>query len=155
MFLQVSVILFMGGAWSRGWCLLPGEGRGYLLLGDVCSQEVPAPGGGACSQGGAWWRPPPPTAIAVGGTHPTGMHSCYMICMILRLPFECNSCFITFFDCDKSLSRVNVLIDIHATHSEIKSLLLFGNENTILEINATFYLNQSQSQSLSHHVNGP
>ena len=30
-----------------------------------------APGGGGC----AWWRPPG-TATAVGGTHPTGMHSC-------------------------------------------------------------------------------
>ena len=26
--------------------------------------------------GGAWWRHPPGTATAVGGTHPTGMHSC-------------------------------------------------------------------------------
>ena len=37
-----------------GWCLVPGRG---LVLGGV-------PGGD------------PPTATAVGGTHPTGMHSC-------------------------------------------------------------------------------
>ena len=36
---------------------------------------VPAPGG-AWSRGG-WWRHPPGTATAAGGTHPTGMHSCY------------------------------------------------------------------------------
>ena len=33
-------------------------------------------GGGALSRGGAWWIPPR-TATAAGGTHPTGMHSCY------------------------------------------------------------------------------
>ena len=45
-----------GGAWSEG-CLLRG-------------------GTGVYSGGGAWWRPPP-TATAAGGTHPTGMHSCF------------------------------------------------------------------------------
>ena len=37
--------------------------------------------GGAWSGGvGAWWKhpPPTPTATAAGGTHPTGMHSCYL-----------------------------------------------------------------------------
>ena len=38
------------GAWSRRECLVPG---------------------------GGWWRPPW-TATAVGSTHPTGMHSCYI-----------------------------------------------------------------------------
>ena len=55
---------------------------------------VPGPGGeGAwsqrrvCSRGGAWSRgvcsggvpgeDPPETATATGGTHPTGMHSCF------------------------------------------------------------------------------
>ena len=38
---------------------------------------VSAPGGCLLlGGGGAWWRPPP-TATAAGGTHPTGMHSCY------------------------------------------------------------------------------
>ena len=70
----------------RGVCLLPGacllpEGgsgprRGCLLW-----------GGGAWSQGGwgqvVWSRgvpgveTPPTTATAAGGTHPTGMHSCF------------------------------------------------------------------------------
>ena len=33
-------------------------------------------------RGGGWWRPPipPGTATAAGGTHPTGMHSCYNCC---------------------------------------------------------------------------
>ena len=41
-------------------------------------------GGGAWSRGGApglrgsWWRPPE-TATAVGGTHPTGMYSCFKL----------------------------------------------------------------------------
>ena len=43
-----------GGAWSRGVCMV---------------------------LGGAWSRgletPPPPTATAAGGTHPTGVRSCF------------------------------------------------------------------------------
>ena len=40
--------------------------------------------GGGSAPGGAWWRHPPPgTATAVGGTHPTGMHSCYISDYIL------------------------------------------------------------------------
>ena len=39
---------------------------------------VAGPRGGVCSGGVPGGDPPPPrTAIAVGGTHPTGMHSCY------------------------------------------------------------------------------
>ena len=34
------------------------------------------PGGRGTLSGGAW--SPPPTATAAGGTHPTGMHSCYL-----------------------------------------------------------------------------
>ena len=48
--------LVLGGA-SPGVCLLP---RGCLL------------------GGGSWWRPPG-TATAAGGTHPTRMHSCFII----------------------------------------------------------------------------
>ena len=65
MFLQVSVILFTGvGCLVRGWvgCLVP---EGMPGLGEVCSGV----------EGGAWWKPPR-TAIAAGGTHPTGMNSC-------------------------------------------------------------------------------
>ena len=36
------------------------------------------PGGGACS-GGVPGGDPHPTATAAGGTHPTGMHSCWLI----------------------------------------------------------------------------
>ena len=47
---------------------------------------VPPPGGGVSAPGGVWsqggacWRPTHPTpgtATAAGGTHPTGMHSCF------------------------------------------------------------------------------
>ena len=46
---------------------------------------VPGPGGvpgpeGVWSQGGAW--SPHRTATAAGGTHLTGMHSCYLCCPI-------------------------------------------------------------------------
>ena len=61
MFLQVSVILFTGGevpAW--GGCL---------------SRGVPGPGG-LPGPGGCLVETPP-TATSVGGTHPTGMHSCF------------------------------------------------------------------------------
>ena len=65
--------------------------------------EVPVPGGvpgrggsapggglgGVCSQGGAWWRPPG-TATAAGGTHPTGMHSCFMLLFtLMNLKSKC------------------------------------------------------------------
>ena len=63
MFLQVSVILFTGGgAWS---------------------------GGGACSQGGGVPGPgrclveTPRMATAAGSTHPTGMHSCFVMRYVL------------------------------------------------------------------------
>ena len=51
--------LVSGGAWSVG---VPG-------LGGVCARGCLVPGGGD----------PPGTATAAGGTHPTGMHSCYFI----------------------------------------------------------------------------
>ena len=55
------------GIWSGG-CLVLG---GCLLPGGSGPGGMPAPGG-------AWWRPPTPwMATAAGGTHPTGMHSCY------------------------------------------------------------------------------
>ena len=57
---------------------------GCLVL-EGSALDVSAPGGclvleGVCSRGG--WMPggdPPGTATAAGGTHPNGMHSCYVI----------------------------------------------------------------------------
>ena len=105
--LHLFVILFTGKVPGPRGCLLPGGGgapapRGRcLLLGGVCSRGsapggcllpggsapvgVPAPRGvcswrgGACSRGGAWWRPPR-TTTAAGGTHPTAVHSCFLLC---------------------------------------------------------------------------
>ena len=62
MFLQVSVILFTGGSG----------------LGGICSQ------GAACSRGVP--GEDPPTATAAGGTHPTGMHSCFVPVKLDPLP---------------------------------------------------------------------
>ena len=78
MFLHLSVSHSVhGGAGPRG---VPGPG-GCLVKGGVPG-PVPGPGGclvkgvylvpGCLLGEGAWWRPP----TAVGGTHPTGMHSC-------------------------------------------------------------------------------
>ena len=58
----------------RGGCLVPGGLSG--------------PGGGGsgprgCLVPGVVWRPPV-TATAVGGTHPTGMHSSWKYCYILN-----------------------------------------------------------------------
>ena len=36
--------------------------------------------GGAWSWGGGLVETPPEPATAAGGTHPTGMHSCYLMC---------------------------------------------------------------------------
>ena len=55
------------GCLVPGGCLLLGGGAapgGYLLLG----------GPGLGGAGGD-----PPTATAAGGTHPTGMHSCFVL----------------------------------------------------------------------------
>ena len=75
-------------------------GQGYNFTG-VCDfihgGGVPGPGGawsggsvpgaclvwGVCSKGGAWWRPPG-RATATGGTHPTGMHSCWLIFFLIQ-----------------------------------------------------------------------
>ena len=57
----------MGGVWSGG----------CLPLGGVCLWEGSGLGGGLVL-GGAWWSPPG-TATAAGGTHPIGMHSCYLL----------------------------------------------------------------------------
>ena len=56
--------------------------HGALLRGRKCflngawSQVGSGPGGCMSGLGGAWWRPPR-TATAAGGTHRTGMHSCF------------------------------------------------------------------------------
>ena len=77
MFLQVCVCP-QGGAWSRGGAWSQG---GCLLWG------VPALGG---AWGGAWSRgrrgvdPPPEMATAAGGMHPTGMHSCSIVQILLK-----------------------------------------------------------------------
>ena len=72
MFLHMSVILSTGGVplqgggvWSGGAWSWGRAGLGGLVLG--------VPG-----LGGAWWRPPLQTATAACGTHPTGMHSCFI-----------------------------------------------------------------------------
>ena len=57
-----------GGAWSGG---VPCP-RGCLLLG-VCLLP-----GAACSRRGVPGGDPPRTATAAGGTHSTGMHSCWI-----------------------------------------------------------------------------
>ena len=82
-FSQASVILSTGGVCSRG---VPGPGG---LLG---GRRVPGPGGvcsGGCLVWGGTWLggsasggpggDPPGTATAAGGTHPTGMHSCWKL----------------------------------------------------------------------------
>ena len=57
----------VGGAWSGG-CMVPG--------GMVPGGYVHGPRG-VHGPGGAWWSHP--TVTAVGSTHPTGMHSCYVV----------------------------------------------------------------------------
>ena len=67
MFLLVSVILFTVGSLStRRVCLLGGLPTGGIcLLGGILSR--------GCLDGY------PTVAIAAVGTHPTGMHSCFVI----------------------------------------------------------------------------
>ena len=78
-----------GGAWSGGVCV-PSPGgawsgvawSGGAWSGGCLLQGGPGPGG-SCSQGGCSPGVPggdlPGTATAAGGTHPTGMHSCFAL----------------------------------------------------------------------------
>ena len=60
----------------RGGCLVQWEvlgPRGEVCWGEgVCSRGVPGPGGCLVEN-------PPGTATAASGTHPTGMHSCFLV----------------------------------------------------------------------------
>ena len=61
---HVGVCMAGGMHWGRGVCM------------------------GACMAGGVWWGGAcvaGKMAIAAGGMHPTGMHSCYRICVGLSL----------------------------------------------------------------------
>ena len=59
---------------------MPGPG-GMSGQGGIWSRGVPARGGvpalGGSGPGEGLVETPPPTATAAGGTHPTGMHSCF------------------------------------------------------------------------------
>ena len=72
--------LLPGGAWSQGGLLwgVPGPGGllpGGLLQGGAWSWGVPGPWG--VSAPGGCLVETPRMATAAGGTHPTGMHSCF------------------------------------------------------------------------------
>ena len=62
---------------------MPGRGGagpgGPDLGGGAWCSGAPGLGGGRLVPGDAWWRPPQ-TVTPAGGTHPTGMHSCYCKC---------------------------------------------------------------------------
>ena len=52
--------------------------QGGMVPGVTWSQGVPGPGwAGAWSWGGCLVENPPEAATVAGGTHPTGMHSCW------------------------------------------------------------------------------
>ena len=83
--LHVSVILFMGeGVCAIPACIVGGIpaclAAGGCLPRGVCSGGVSALGG-VCFQDGGLEIPLPrkQTATVADGTHPTGMHSCYLI----------------------------------------------------------------------------
>ena len=69
---------------------MPGPG-GCLVPAGAWSQGrgVPGPGGGGCLvPADAWWRPPR-TATAASGTHPTGMHSCFVLHVHTEFTLNC------------------------------------------------------------------
>ena len=87
------VCLLWGGVSAPGRCLL----QGGLVLGGLVQGGVCSPGGGGLlpwgglvpggsalrrgllSEGGVPGGDSPGTATAAGGTHPTGMRSCYLL----------------------------------------------------------------------------
>ena len=73
----------LGSAWSQG-VSVPGGLPG--LEGGLVPGGLPGAGGsapGRFAPGGCLVETPP-TATAAGGTHPTGMHSSYIICIALK-----------------------------------------------------------------------
>ena len=77
--------------------------RGCLLLGGACSGWVSGRGGvpgprGVSGLGGTWWRTPP-TVTAVGGAHPTGMHSCFQNNFVTKSSFGCEFLINTHIPC--------------------------------------------------------
>ena len=65
---------------------------------------------------------------------------CFIDEILLKAPFTwCNS------DCDKTVSRVNVTIEIHETHSEMKLFSLSQQVNILAVSNVTYCLHQLQS----------
>ena len=71
-------------------------GQGNIFIGvcqEFCSQEASGPGGGVWSGGclirgacsGGLPGGDPPTVTAASGTHPTGMHSCLVMCFNFKL----------------------------------------------------------------------
>ena len=85
MFLHLSVILFMGGgSLSRGSLsggLYPSGSlsRGVCVRRRPLSRGASVQGGGSLSIDGAL-SGKPPKRLRAAGTHPTGMHSCYIHC---------------------------------------------------------------------------
>ena len=63
----------------------------------------------------------------------------------------------TWYDsgCDKTVSCVNTIIEIHATYSKMKLQSLSNYVNSHTDSNVTYYLRQLLSQSLSYRLNGP
>ena len=80
-----------GGMHGRGACMAGGHAwQGACVAGGQCGRgDVHGRVGGACMVGGVWQgvcmpHMPPPTlrdmvGQCAGGTHPTGMYSCFII----------------------------------------------------------------------------
>ena len=72
--------VFWGVHTWQGTCMAKGKHawqRGCAWQGACVAEGECMAGGGACVAG--------ETAIAAGGTHPTGMHSCYIYCVFSGL----------------------------------------------------------------------
>ena len=80
--------LCLEGLCLGGWGLCPGRdlSRGVSVQRCLCPEgslsRDPCPGGesvsgGLCPGGSLSGRPPATVWLRAGGTHPTGMHSCY------------------------------------------------------------------------------
>ena len=82
---------WQGGMHGRGVCMVGGvHGRGACMVGGMCGRGCAGKVGmhgrgcawqGACMEGGVHGGEGAcnagKTSIVVGGTHPTGMHSCF------------------------------------------------------------------------------
>ena len=151
MFLHMSVILFTGGCYPSmpcRWhpsmpCRSPGgspEPHPGGKLRGLGESPGPHPGGypgphlGGVYPSMHWGRPPWWTATAVGGTHPTGVHSC-LLCLFT---FWCRSNAIFHISSISTIITRWIWKLLCLSHFELRKKLNYENQVAVKIFTSTF-----------------